>query len=315
MTFESEYKPAHLVQSLAQASVYFYVALFWDGIREQAPYILLQLVFAHLFYFALTYWRERKIRYGLSMFPIVLSINLFIWFYPRYFIFHLLMVAAAILAKTYLVRERNGRIGHIFNPSGLVMAAAAVLVILGNWDYAIRTNELLSAYVRTPHILLWVFAAGCFSQWAGKVQPVAMGAYIALIFSMILADGIVGSAFQHHWVHPSVFIGITLLITDPVTSPKNKWPQFVFGMAYGLSVVPLVYLLTVTGNKGFYDKILFVPVLNYLAPYFEKLTLGERPALPRWTLSFAYALFFLVSYPVVQTQTHRVSYLKNNVRK
>ena len=171
MTFESEYKPAHLVQSLAQASVYFYVALFWDGIREQAPYILLQLVFAHLFYFALTYWRERKIRYGLSMFPIVLSINLFIWFYPRYFIFHLLMVAAAILAKTYLVRERNGRIGHIFNPSGLVMAAAAVLVILGNWDYAIRTNELLSAYVRTPHILLWVFAAGCFSQWAGKVQP------------------------------------------------------------------------------------------------------------------------------------------------
>jgi hypothetical protein len=313
--FAIEYKHTHLIQTLAQGSIYLYVGHFWPGIGPWLPKLLAQLVFANLFYFAFTLARENQIRIGLSMFPIVLSINLFLWFQPRFFWLHFVLIAVAIAAKQFWVRENRGKISHIFNPSALVMAGAALIVIVFDLDFMVKSSDLIYAYTGVPHLLPWIFAVGCISQWVGGVALVALGAFVALIAGEAMADFLIGSAFQGHWVHPSVFIGVTLLVTDPATTPKGKLAQFAYGCVYGLLIVPIAYLLSSTGNKSFYDKLLPVPILNYFMPQFERLKLSWEPQLTRVAVAAVYLAAFLAAYPVLLHKRNRPSYLKNMERE
>lgn len=296
-----EFRPAYFVQALAQSSIYLYVSFYYEGIGQHAPLIIIQLIFAHLVYFLVTLNQEGRIRLNFSMFPIVLSINLFIWFYPTYFAWHLVLVAAAILAKTYLVREVNGKVSHIFNPSALVMSATAVVVIAFGLSHVLRSVYLIHNYPEAPNVLLLIFAVGAVSQWLGRTQFVAIGAFLAIILVMSALDFSIGGKFHRAWLSPSVFIGVTLLITDPATSPRNQWAQMLFGLAYGFSVMPLLMLLTYTGHWGLYDKILIVPLLNYLAPYLDRWSgyPADEKGFSRTQVLAVYTVIFLALYPTV----------------
>ena len=68
------------------------------------------------------------------------------------------------------------------------------------------------------------------------------------------------------------------LLTDPSTSPRNKWGRFLFGLAYGgLIFVSYVILWLMGPAPLLRDKIFPVPILKpnlWLAPRFQ--VLGER---------------------------------------
>ncbi len=54
--------------------------------------------------------------------PIVFSTNLFLWFKDDWFAFQFLLIAIGFLGKAFVQWERDGRRGHIFNPSAFALA-------------------------------------------------------------------------------------------------------------------------------------------------------------------------------------------------
>jgi len=60
----------------------------------------------------------------------------------------------------------------------------------------------------------------------------------------------------------AVFIGMTLLFTDPATSPRTLVGRILYGILYGLTTVWLYDLLLDANTPAFYDKLLQVPLLN-----------------------------------------------------
>ena len=63
-------------------------------------------------------------------------------------------------------------------------------------------------------------------------------------------------------IHPAIFLGLHLLVTDPATSPRKNFGKIVFGAGYGVGIFALVPVLESLGAPVFYDKLLCVPLLN-----------------------------------------------------
>ncbi len=57
-------------------------------------------------------------------FPVIFSINLFLWFKPDWFYFQFLMVALGFAAKELIRWDKDGRRAHIFNPSSFPLACS-----------------------------------------------------------------------------------------------------------------------------------------------------------------------------------------------
>jgi hypothetical protein len=55
---------------------------------------------------------------------------------------------------------------------------------------------------------------------------------------------------------------MTLLFTDPATSPRTLVGRLAYGVLYGLTTVWLYDVLLSANTPGFYDKLLQVPLLN-----------------------------------------------------
>ena len=158
---EMDVRRTHVVQAIAQGSIYFYVGQYYSGVAQWAPFIIYQLIVAFVFDFLLSVYRYNRYKLGMAIFPIVLSINLFMWFKPEYFAGQLAMILAAILGKAYIVRMVDGRPRHIFNPSALPMAVTALLVvILLNSDHVLNTSNVVFSYLLAPHFQLFVFTMG-----------------------------------------------------------------------------------------------------------------------------------------------------------
>ena len=64
-------------------------------------------------------------------------------------------------------------------------------------------------------------------------------------------------------IHPAVFLGLHLLVTDPATSPRKNFGKAIFGAAYGAGVFALYGLLDSLGAPTFYDKLLCVPFAQF----------------------------------------------------
>jgi hypothetical protein len=116
LTIGVELRRQHYVQAAAQATVLAYWGWFWRPVYDMAPLIAAQLSFAYAFDLLLNWTRRRHYALGLGVFPVVFSINLFLWFRPEYFALQLLMVAIGFTAKAVLLWKRDGRQVHIFNP-------------------------------------------------------------------------------------------------------------------------------------------------------------------------------------------------------
>jgi hypothetical protein len=312
---ELDVRRTHFVQAIAQGSIYFFVGAYYPGVAQWAPYVIYQLIFAFTFDFLLSIYRHNRYKLGFSIFPIVLSINLFIWFKPEYFVGQLIMIMIAILAKAYIVRTVDGRTRHIFNPSALPMAITTVLfVLLLNAEYMLNTNNVVTSYLLPPHFQLFVFVMGMFSHLAGRVSFISLGAVATLYIIDTVFTAIMGLPPMGDILQPSVFIGITLLVTDPVTSPKTRLGQLIYGSLYGILIVIGYVTLNHFGYPRYYDKILPVPILNYLAPYIDRIRAPRwRPFQhPVWQTAWApaavYAVIFVALLPAIERAFLRRTY-------
>lgn len=313
--FDLFLRPQILVQGCVQASVYIYVSQFSHWISDYAPLIVYQLIFAVAFELLLSLHRYGNARIGYSVLPIVLSINLFIWIKPQYFYAQLLMVAFAVWSKHYIARTVNGTTSHVFNPSGIAMAVASlVLLCLGPNKYSLLNAIIDSYHQSRPHIFVFVLAVGSISQWAGRVSLVSLGTLLMLFTASRTCEWLTGMPAMNRWVDPSILVGVTLLITDPATCPQKSFGKLLFGACYALGILTSYTTLSYLHLPGYYAKIPFVPILNVVAPYFDRLAISIRWETMLSTLrgrmaqTVVYAAIFLILLPTIPDQKH-ISFL------
>ena len=262
----------HYLQACQQGAVILYWGYYWREVYHAAPLIAAQLLFAYAFDSLLSWTHRRKFVLGFGPFPIIFSINLFLWFKDDWFYFQFAMVALGFLAKEFLRWTRDEVNTHIFNPSSFPLAVASVLLLATNaslttWGYDVATTQFYP-----PQMYLAIFLFAMPGQYLFGVTPMTMAAVVTtFVVSAIYyaATGIYFFSDSH--VPIAVFLGMHLLFTDPATSPRTVPGRIMYGVLYGLSTCLLYSLLIRAGMPGFYDKLLQVPLLNLSVKLLDRL--------------------------------------------
>ena len=84
-TLEIVLRRQHYLQACAQGSVLLYWGWYWRPVYDAAPLIAAQLLFAYAFDMLLSWSRRDGYTLGFGPFPVIFSINLFLWFKPDWF--------------------------------------------------------------------------------------------------------------------------------------------------------------------------------------------------------------------------------------
>ena len=255
-------KKQHYVQACAQASVFLYWGWYWREVYRSAPLFAAQLFFAYAYDMLLVWSRRKTYTLGLGPFPVIFSINLFLWFKPDWFYLQLLMVAAGFTAKELIVWNKEGHRAHIFNPSSFPLAVASlVLLATGQtsltWGYEIATTLNLA-----PHIFAFIFTIGLVGQYFFGVTTMTMSAAVTLYGLGLAYLSVMHTRYSIEFIPIAVFLGMHLLFTDPSTSPRTELGRILFGMLYAVGVMLFYGFLRDRGEATFYDKLLPVPILN-----------------------------------------------------
>ncbi|MEZ4463682.1 MAG: hypothetical protein R3F60_11515 [bacterium] len=274
----------HWVQTIAHSSIYAYWGLYVDVVYAQVPLILSQVVFAYVLDLLIAWTRGRKWQIGMGPIPIIGSTNLFLWFHDEVFYWQYAMVAAAFLSREFLRWRRDGQEIHIFNPSGFGLSLASIAVIATGTTEWTWGSTIATTLIHAPYMFEWIFAAGIVVQILFGVCLVTMTAALVVFLGGLLWFQLTGDwFFENEHIPIAVFLGMHLLITDPVTSPRANGGKILFGTLYGLAVFPLYSGLLSIGTPSFYDKLLQVPVLNLMVPWLERA--GRHLRWPGWKLS------------------------------
>jgi hypothetical protein len=306
-----------IVQGSVQSSVFFYV-IFMTGSSEtqqivlsRIPLIFYQLVFAFIFDYLFIICRGKVYRPEFYVIPLVMSINLFLWFVDNYFILHLAMIVVGVLIKTYVVRkEPNGKYSNIFNPSFIVLALCACFIISFNLHKHIYDIEIATIYDSTPGFDLFVFCAGCFTLWLPNSYVESMGAYSAIMFIDYLSETFFGYRIIYQLAGGSLMVAIMLGITDPKTSPQTKAGKFFFGASFGACLIFVNFLtyLFNTAVHDYYSKIISIPTLNLFTKKFDvwfgsifKFELSYYAS--RIIAILIFGSIVLITYPRLETET------------
>lgn len=256
-------RPQHYIQALVQLSVYAYWGYYWRPVYDHAWLILAQLLFAYTFDMLLAWSRRREYSLGFGPFPIIFSINLFLWFRDDWFYMQFLMIAVGFMGKEYVRWQREGRSSHIFNPSAFALGLFSVVLIATNTTHLTWGQEIASTLTLAPNIYTFLFLVGLIVMYFFSITLVAGMAAITLFAVSALYSINTGVPyFLDSEIPAAVFLGLHLLITDPSTSPRTALGKMMFGVLYGLGVFALYTLLGVLGAPTFYDKLLCVPLLN-----------------------------------------------------
>jgi hypothetical protein len=274
---------SHLLPAAIQTTVFAYWSLYWQGVTQFAPQILLQVAFAYTLEAGLSFARFGYWRVGLGPWPIVLSANLFAWFEPKG---ALALVAAAVGSKVLL--RRNGR--HIFNPSAFGLSVAGLLFTFGG---------LFQRMNAAPNISELVVLLALLPQARFPIALVSVGALIGL-------------AEAGNWsnvvdvVRAPTLLAIALLVTDPATIPRTPFGRLLFGVLYGLGTGVFVVLLGVFHQPDDLGKVLAIPVANLLVPWLDRI--GARLDLsvlsPKWNLAHVMLWLVLITQDVVAAKAH-----------
>lgn len=253
----------HYVQASAQASVLLYWGLYWRQVYDFAPFIVAQLLFAYAFDMLFCWSRRDTYILGFAPFPIIFSINLFLWFKPDWFYLQLAMVALGIAAKELIRWKKEGRPAHIFNPSSFPLAVFSVVLLATGTSGITLGQEISTTQFYAPHMYLWLFLIGLPAQLLFGVTSMTMSAVITTYLFGLLYHASTGIYFFYDSYIPiGVFLGMHLLFSDPSTSPRTELGRIIFGSLYGLGTVLVYQLLGSAGMPTFYDKLLPVPILN-----------------------------------------------------
>ena len=264
-TLESVLRKQHYMQACAQLAVIIYWGSYWEVVYDSAAYIVAQLVFAYAFGALLTWSRRDTYTLGFGPFPIIFSINLFLWFKPDWFYLQFLMVAMGIAAKELIQWNKEGRRSHIFNPSSFPLSVFSMVLILSGTSDLTWGEEIANSQNFPPHIFLLIFLAALPGQFLFGVTSMTMSAVVTTYSLSLLYFAATGSHyFNSNHLPIAVFLGMHLLFNDPSTSPRTELGRLIFGMLYGLSVMALFALLRLADAPAFYDKLLQVPILNLM---------------------------------------------------
>jgi hypothetical protein len=263
LTFQVVLRKQHYVQACAQGSVLLYWGWSWRPVYDFAPLIAAQLIFAYAFDMLLAWSRRSTYTLGFGPFPVILSINLFLWFKPDWFYLQFLMVVVGFAAKELIRWHREGRIVHIFNPSSFPLGLFSLALILTGTSDVTRGQDIAISQFYPAHMYLLIFLVGLPGQFLFGVASMTLSAVLTTYVFGLAYFAVTGTYFFYDsYVPISVFLGMHLLFTDPSTSPRTELGRVMFGMLYGLSAVALYHVLGATGVPTFYDKLLQVPVLN-----------------------------------------------------
>ncbi len=284
----------HYLQACAQGSVLLYWGWYWPPVYASAPFILAQLLFAYAFDMLLGWSRRDTYTLGFAPFPVIFSINLFLWFKPDWFYLQFAMVGLGLAAKELIRWNRDGRRVHIFNPSSFPLAVFSLVLLATGASGITWGQNIASTQFYPPQMYLMLFLIGLPGQFFFGVASMTMSAVVATyVFGRLYFAATGVYFFYDSYIPISVFLGMHLLFNDPSTSPRTELGRIVYGALYGLSTVALYELLGRAGMPTFYDKLLQVPLLNLSVKAIDRAarsrvlsrlnpaTLG-RSLTPRW---------------------------------
>ncbi len=289
-TFELSFlaRKQHYIQASVQVSVFAYWGWYWSPVYDHVWFIVAQLLFAYSFDSLLAWTRGRPYVLGFGPFPIIFSINLFLWFKSDWFYLQFVMIAVGLLGKEFIRWQRDGKSVHIFNPSAFALGLFSLLLIVTGTTDLTWGPEIASTLTLAPNIYLFLFLVGLVVMYFFSITLVAMVAATTLFGLSALHSAISGIPyFIDSEIPAAVFLGLHLLITDPSTSPRSLFGKAIFGLFYGLGVFGLYALLGLLGVPTFYDKLLCVPLLNLSVigiDRFASLIEKKSNLFPRWTL-------------------------------
>lgn len=266
----------HWAQACAQLAVLLYWGWYVPFVYAFLPLVAGQLIFAYAVDSLLTWSRRDTYSFGFGPFPVVLSINLFLWFKPEWFHWQFMMIAVGYAAKEFIRWNRDGRSAHIFNPSSFPLAVFSLaLIVTGSTGISLGP-EIANTYPIPPHIYLWIFLVAVPGQILFGVARMTMAAVVTMYLISELYVGATGTyLFYDAHIPVPVFLGMHLLFTDPSTSPRTELGRFMFGVLYALGTLLFFVLLSSIGAPTFYDKLLPLPLMNLMVRGIDRLA-GSR---------------------------------------
>ena len=310
LRIEAVYRKPHWIQTPLQLLLYAYWGLYWGEVSRQVPFLLAQLVFACGLEMLLSWFRFRSWRFGLGPVPVVLSLNLFLWMTDEYALLQFGLIALAYGGRELVTWQRAGRRGHVFNPSAFALTLVSFGLILSGSRDVSRGVDIIGSFDLPPGFFEVVFLLGLVPQLVFLTTWTTFGAVAALAGLYFAVKWGAGIHLGPTPFDPSVFLGVTLLVTDPATSPESRSGRLLFGTVYGAGIFVLCIILRLLHVPSFYDKILMVPVVNLLVPWFDRagpwlvarlpaaaVARGGSPAENRWVPVLLYAAMFLVILP------------------
>jgi len=278
LSIEISLRKQHYLQACAQLSVLLYWGWYWRPVYDAAPLLVAQLLFAYAFDILLGWARRDTYTLGFAPFPVIFSINLFLWFKPDWFYLQFLMIAVGFAAKELIRWNKDGRRAHIFNPSSFPLAVFSIALILTGNTSMTWGVEIARTQFNPPNIYLMLFLIGLPGQYLFGVTTMTMSAVVTTYLCGLLYFVATGTYFFiDSYIPIAVFLGMHLLVTDPSTSPKTELGRIIFGSLYGLGNVVLYELLRRIGVPAFYDKLLPVPLLNLSIGVIDRV--AQSPAL------------------------------------
>jgi len=278
LSVEVALRRQHYLQACAQGSVLLYWGWYWREVYDWAHLIAAQLLFAYAFDMLLSWSRRDVYTLGFGPFPVIFSINLFLWFRPDWFYMQFLLVALGFGAKELIRWDKGGgRYAHIFNPSSFPLAVFSIALLVTGRSDMTWGQEIASTQFYPPHMYLMLFLIGLPGQYLFGVTTMTMSAVMTTYLFGLLYYAATGIYFFYDSYIPiAVFLGMHLLFTDPSTSPRTELGRLIFGALYGLSTCALYALLGNMGLPTFYDKLLQVPILNLSIELIDRAARSTR---------------------------------------
>ncbi len=265
LTIQTEIKTPHWLQMCAQGSLMLYWGWHVSPVYGNLVLLLGQLLFAFGFDALLQWFGRDDYRIGFGPFPILFSINFFMWFRPDWYYWQFVIVALGFAAKAFIHWERDGRRRHIFNPSSFPLAVVSLALILTGTTNATYGLEIAQTLFNPPHIYIAVFLVTLPAQILFGVATMTIGAVTTAYVWSLLYFGVTGEFFfRDAFIPIAVFLGMHLLFTDPATSPRTEQGKVMFGVLYASFTIALAAILEATGAPSFYDKLLPIPILNLM---------------------------------------------------
>ncbi len=260
---EVSLRAQHYLQACAHTSIFLYWGWYWRPVYASYYLVIAQVVFAYAFDILLSWSRRDTYTLGFGPFPVVFSMNLFLWFRPDWFYLQFLMIALGFAAKELIRWDKSGRRVHIFNPSSFALMAFSIgLLLTGTTDITWGKDIAVTQFY-PPHMYLFLFLVGLPGQYLFGVTTMTMSAVTTTYLwsaAYFAATGVY--FFGDSYIPIAVFLGMHLLFTDPSTSPRSELGRIIFGVLYGAGVIALYEALGRAGLPPFYDKLLPVPILN-----------------------------------------------------